>query len=186
MGLNMYLTARKYVGGWKHGEQGERKLYASLADLVGIKPHEGSPHFYIEACVGYWRKANAVHRWFVEKVQGGRDECQGSPVSREQLGELRAACLLVLDSVETVDGNVSTGTTYYPGGKVEHNTRPGRVVAQPGVAAAVLPTQGGSFFGKTDYDDDYITDLRETAALIDRVLGNPALADCEFEYRASW
>jgi hypothetical protein len=24
--------------------------------------------------VGYWRKANAIHRWFVEHVQDGNDD----------------------------------------------------------------------------------------------------------------
>jgi len=36
----------------------------------------------------YWRKANAIHHWFVENVQDGKDECQRSYVSVEQLQEL--------------------------------------------------------------------------------------------------
>jgi len=39
--------------------------------------------------LAYWRKANQIHRWFVEKTQGGIDECQRSEVTRDQLFELR-------------------------------------------------------------------------------------------------
>ena len=42
--------------------------------------------------VGYWRKANAIHRWFVENVQNGEDDCGRYPVSREQLEELLEIC----------------------------------------------------------------------------------------------
>ena len=37
----------------------------------------------------YWRKANAIHGWFVAKVQDGIDECQRAEVTREKLFELR-------------------------------------------------------------------------------------------------
>jgi hypothetical protein len=40
----------------------------------------------------YWRKANAIHNWFVENVQGGEDDCGTYDVSKEQLQELVAAC----------------------------------------------------------------------------------------------
>jgi len=37
----------------------------------------------------YWRKANAIHAWFVTYVQDGVDECQEHDVSSAQLTELR-------------------------------------------------------------------------------------------------
>lgn len=46
--------------------------------------------------LGYWRKANQLHRWFINTVQGGRDECQRAEVSREQLFELRKLLKSVL------------------------------------------------------------------------------------------
>lgn len=49
------------------------------------------------------------------------------------------------------------------------------------VAEKLLPTKDGFFFGSTDYDDDYLDDLRYT---IDK------LKDCDFDgeyiYQASW
>lgn len=38
--------------------------------------------------VGYWRKANQIHGWFVDYVQNGVDECQLSIVTQEQLQTL--------------------------------------------------------------------------------------------------
>lgn len=49
---------------------------------------------YVEA--GYWRKANAIHKWFVENVQNGIDECQLSVVSRDQINMLLERVELVL------------------------------------------------------------------------------------------
>lgn len=39
--------------------------------------------------IGYWRKANAVHSWFVETVQNGVDDCGEYEVSLDQLHQLR-------------------------------------------------------------------------------------------------
>jgi hypothetical protein len=38
--------------------------------------------------VGYWRKFNALHNYFVENIQGGVDECQTSEVIKKDLEKL--------------------------------------------------------------------------------------------------
>ena len=38
--------------------------------------------------VGYWRKANQIHNWFVNHVQNGVDDCGSYLVTKEQLQEL--------------------------------------------------------------------------------------------------
>jgi len=40
----------------------------------------------------YWRKANHIHKWFVDNVQDGKDECHDAYVTHEQLQELLATC----------------------------------------------------------------------------------------------
>ena len=52
--------------------------------------------------VGYWRKANQIHKWFVDNVQNGVDNCGEYKVTKEQLIELRDTCNKVLD-----DGNLA-------------------------------------------------------------------------------
>ena len=46
----------------------------------------------------YWRKANAIHRWFTDNCQAGIGNCEMDPILPEQLQEL-AHCLL------TIQGN---------------------------------------------------------------------------------
>lgn len=46
--------------------------------------------------VGYWRKDNQIHNWFVTNIQDGNDECQESDVSFEQLMVLKKSCEDVL------------------------------------------------------------------------------------------
>ena len=64
-----------------------------IAYLLKICP-EGN--FYKE--VGYWRKANAIHKWFVDNVQDGIDDCRcHRPVTKEDLKTLADLCKGVLD-----------------------------------------------------------------------------------------
>lgn len=95
MGLDMYLKAEKYVGGWKHSPAEDRDKFAKLLTTVGLSPEDiasDSPSATLTVTVGYWRKANAIHKWFIDNVQGGKDECDTSDVSREQLGKLLELC----------------------------------------------------------------------------------------------
>jgi hypothetical protein len=46
----------------------------------------------------YWRKANQIHAWFVDNVQGGVDECELTEVSAEQLEKLLNLCILALET----------------------------------------------------------------------------------------
>ena len=48
--------------------------------------------------VYYWRKANAIHKWFVDNVQDGIDDCwYHRPVTKEDLKTLADSCKVVLD-----------------------------------------------------------------------------------------
>lgn len=185
MGLDMYLYAKKSVcnGSWTKPE--EKAFHKAVSDAVPEiydSGNLGSIEVAFEAA--YWRKANQVHQWFVKNCQSGKDECQETWVQREQLEELRDLCKKVLNTVETVNGEVHNGTTYKPGGEVIEHMEPGRVVCQKKIAEDLLPTQGGFFFGGTDYDEYYLRDLEGTVEMLDKAL---ALDDSwSFEYQSSW
>lgn len=100
MGLDMYLKARGYFSPAEFRGQDNNSKFEKLMDVVEANDFldDGLPHAYLEVSVGYWRKANQIHKWFVDKVQGGVDECQESYVSREQLNELLQDCKNVLES----------------------------------------------------------------------------------------
>jgi len=88
MGLDMYLNKKSYVKNWNHQTPEEKhKVTVKKAGKVrkDIKPERIS---YITEQVGYWRKFNALHNWFVNNCQDGKDDCQESYVSTEKLKEL--------------------------------------------------------------------------------------------------
>lgn len=97
MGLDMYLYRREYVSGWAWDENStkERDMYNTVLEYTGAQRCEGSPHANIEVCVAYWRKANAIHKWFCD-LDGGKDECQPIYVTRDNLITLRDLCESVI------------------------------------------------------------------------------------------
>ena len=101
MGLDMYITAKKHFYS-SYSEDGNRTKAAArfekLLEAVNLTHGDLSdfPACSIEFQVGYWRKANAVHGWFVKHVQEGKDDCRNYHVTREQLAVLKLACLEVL------------------------------------------------------------------------------------------
>lgn len=66
-------------------------------DMMLYRKHKDDVNLNHAEDVGYWRKANHIHKWFVDHCQGGEDDCQPYPVSREKLEELRSVCQRVKD-----------------------------------------------------------------------------------------
>jgi hypothetical protein len=100
MGLDQYLYAKKYFSpsewrGEKAKEQFEAVITAVHADEFVTKD---LPSAQVEVKVGYWRKSNQVHQWFVENCQNGEDDCREYLVDRAQLIELRDLCEKVLEN----------------------------------------------------------------------------------------
>lgn len=99
MGLDMYLKGRRYLSIFK-AEDLERseaiqKLFPELGEHVSRFGSAPIQEVMIE--VGYWRKSNCIHGWFVREVQGGIDDCKSYDVSRTDLTNFRALCLRVLN-----------------------------------------------------------------------------------------
>lgn len=93
----MYLNAKKYVGG-SHAEfYPERKKPSETIQKLLSFPF---PVNEVSFRVAYWRKANQIHAWFVKNVQDGKDECEETWVSKDQLRELLDTCNKVLANKE--------------------------------------------------------------------------------------
>lgn len=156
MGLDMYLSAKRYMSAVFRKEDGEKQeaIQKLFPELAGIKGRWGdaSPVKEVSIDAGYWRKANAIHDWFVKNVQGGEDECKPHYVDRDHLLALKELCEQVLEDKT--------------------------------LALQLLPTTNGFFFGSTDYDQYYFDDLTQTVDIIERCLVLPS--EWEFEYRSSW
>jgi len=124
MGLDMYLRASEYVS---------RKDYKTIDGqmVAEINPifDEIVKQFNAEDAIdkdsfggitvdlpmGYWRKANQIHNWFVENVQDGEDDCNKYYVTREQLEQLRSTCLEVIVDIDKAEDLLPTGAGFFFG-----------------------------------------------------------------------
>ena len=140
MGLDMYLTKKIYIGAnYKH---------RNVTGSIDIKINGRQVEFpfeqlsYIELQIGYWRKANHIHNWFVQNVQDGKDDCGTYNVSYTKLKELQHICELIIKAEKS--------------NWIE-------------LAEELLPTTSGFFFGSTEYDDYYIEDIKETIKILENI-----------------
>lgn len=139
MGLDMYLTKTKRVKElqvedyaaannalpWSveeyDKEGGLKKLcpeiegIEQLDEVVYLKG-ENFKYMTIKQEVGYWRKANHIHNWFVEKCQDGIDECQLTEVTKEQLEDLLETCYKVINKKENPENALPTASGFFFGG----------------------------------------------------------------------
>jgi hypothetical protein len=182
MGLDMYLNKMTDVKNWQH--QPKETHHHVLVTQDGKPCTHILPEriMYIVEEVAYWRKANAIHRWFVENVQCGNDDCGEYHVSREQLSRLRDDCRQVLAASTLIDGKITNGHRYENGNMVPI-LEEGKTIKDASAAKELLPTRSGFFFGSIDYDKYYYDDLVYTRDVLDKLLAEPG---DEFEYHSSW
>lgn len=86
MGLDMYLTRETYF--MRYGDMQFDLDFGYNTDPEKVMS--------ITEEVGYWRKCNQIHFWFVENVQDGNDDCGRYNVDISQLEELLDAVNMVL------------------------------------------------------------------------------------------
>lgn len=107
---------------------------------------------YVVEEMAYWCKANAIHNWFVENIQNGKDDCNEYDVDKNDLENL----------LKLVN----------------------KVLKTPSKAKDLLPTKSGFFFGSTEYDDIYLSDLQYTKEILEKILAEPSGG--YLCYQASW
>jgi hypothetical protein len=154
MGLDMYLSAEKFVSGYNHDKD---ENFEKILGLFNVTENDAHKSITVKITVGYWRKANAIHNWFVQNVQDGRDECQHSYVTVEKLLELKSDC--------------EDAIAAYNSGDKE-------------TAENLIPPTNGFFFGSTEVDDYYMDDLVETVKIINTCLEK--FKGFGFYYQSSW
>lgn len=135
MGLDMYLTKKIYIGAnYDHN---------NITGSIDIKVRGKSVKIdfnkvtYVIEDAGYWRKANAIHNWFVVNCQDNKDECQESDVPWEKMEELKKLCNRVLEN------------------RNDHS-----------LIGQILPPTEGFFFGSYEIDEDYFKDIKDTLNII--------------------
>lgn len=221
MGLDMYLTRSKKVKGlsfndicnlrnyisWKKREDNYSFFECFGIEETDVKKEriDDVKDVYFED-VGYWRKANQIHNWFVHNVQGGEDNCKFYEVSQSKLIELRDTCQKILDIAVIDDGyvldsewfgndiekikkrakeNVRDAKVVQKGENIEVYV-PGKVIRNADMIAELLPTSVGFFFGNYEYNQYYLEDIKETIDIINNVLDDTDFEEYTIAYRSSW
>lgn len=181
MGLDMYLSKKTYVKQWSHNkpeDQFQVDVKKGDEPYSSIKPERVS---YITEQVGYWRKFNALHNWFVENCQDGRDECQESYVDQSKLEELVKTLKEVKNILETSPKKKTQVKVGYKDGKEVFEEI--EVIEDTEKLDDLFPTSSGFFFGGTEYDDYYQEQVNETIEMIEGLLQEEG---GDFYYQSSW
>lgn len=93
MGLDMYLDKELFLSEFDK----DKELVDKILGILNVKDESGNyKHLSVKIPAIYWRKSNQIHKWFVENVQDGVDDCQKFPVEIEKLQELLQQCKTAL------------------------------------------------------------------------------------------
>jgi len=185
MGLDMSLYAHRYMG------LEDDSIIDELKKFVTI-PFPDAKLNNIRVEVMYWRKANAIHNWFVNNCIDGVEWCYPTQVFIGQLVKLRDICKEVLDHSELVPAKNIDSYTYQlsPSGVLveKANMVDGYVILDPTFARKHLPTIDGFFFGSTDYNQWYYEYVKYTYDGLNIILSiDPTeLRNWNFLYEAIW
>lgn len=164
MGLDMYLEARKYVS------KIDSKATTDYDNPVLTEDYKKVVEFFpdwatdlsgfagaeVSVNIGYWRKANQIHNWFVNECASGVDECQPIGVNADKLRSLRATVEHLLENRDNSE------------------------------ALKLLAPASGFFFGSTDIDEWYWADLERTVEILNKAIRLDEDENCQIIYQASW
>ena len=147
MGLDMYLEIRKSEYRSKYfKDKGSDLALEYPKDITEFIPNLTDLRISRQTNyeVGYWRKANHIHNWFMQNCaerddwDNPIDDCRPIKIAIGALEKLLDTCK--------------------------------KVLADHSLAETLLPTQSGFFFGSTEYDEYYFGDIEKTIEIIEPVL----------------
>lgn len=168
MGLDMYLSRKKYVGAQYEHREVKGTIYITIKGKE--LPIDFNRISYIEEDVGYWRKANQIHNWFVKNCANGEDNCRPIYLELENLEELLKVCKQVKKSIKLVDGQIEQSYTFNEKGEKVSTYIDGKVIEDTSVCEELLPTCSGFFFGNTDYNEWYAEQIDYTIKMLTEII----------------
>ena len=145
------------------------------------------PNSMIMEQVGYWRKANHIHNWFVENIQDDEDDCNyHREVTKKDLEDLLDVCETVVANSKLINGKIINGYSYDGNFNKVCHYEDGQIIEDSTIAEKLLPTQSGFFFGGTEYDEWYLNDVKDTIDIIKKVLETTDFETQMIYYCSSW
>mgnify|MGYP001402039501 FL=1 len=174
MGLDMYLRKKTMVNSfWLNTpaiKEAGIKPKITITDIPGI---DEDKIVQIVEEAAYWRKCNAVHKWFVDNVQDGEDDCAEYEMHDEKLLELVNLCTDIYD--------------FYLKNRDNHNA-PNKAAQE--YAEGKLPCSEGFFFGGQDYNKYYFEEeikyTIDALAPVLKCLDEEGFLPTYYVYSSSW
>ena len=163
MGLDHYISKKIYIGA-----EYEHNKITGIVDIKrnGISlPIDLSKIDYVTEAFLTWRKVNAIHKFFVDTIQDGEDDCKNYYLPKEVLKEFM---VLIKEDIE-----------YLRSCELDANKK--YIVDEDKIN---LKTQSGFFFGSTDYYEYYVEELEEALQILEQEDFNDDAI--EYEYGSSW
>jgi len=118
MGLDQYLYAEKYYSPYNKTDK-RYEDFNKIVELVEatdiIEPDY--PSALVRVKVAQWRKANQIHKWFVDACQGGEDDCRDAYVELSSLQSLKKVCKQVVENPSIAEDYLPTQSGFFFGGE---------------------------------------------------------------------
>ena len=107
----MYLEAKRHVAPCDSQTEPMRRAIGAAIGYVPPKEKPGQDESLLEVSgvtvrVGYWRKFDVLHQWFVGNVQEGHDDCRPAFVSADTLNALE-------EQLEQVGDDPASASEYF-------------------------------------------------------------------------
>ena len=170
MGLDMFLWRMKKQKGKTFDEVMEIKRKLDNEEIKGVEKENLKMYMFHTKLeninyeydslfkeIYYWRKANAIHQWFVDNIQNGNDDCEDYRVTQKDLQ-------ILIDTLKEVYNSLCNKemiTKKVQDGSIEYETKVFKEEDLE-IAKQLLPTQEGFFFGGTEYDEYYFEQIKDT------------------------
>lgn len=118
MGLDQYLYAEKYYSPYNKTDK-RYEDFNKIVELVEatdiIEPDY--PSALVRVKVAQWRKANQIHKWFVDTCQGGEDDCRDAYVELSSLQSLKEVCKQIVENPSIAEDYLPTQSGFFFGGE---------------------------------------------------------------------
>ena len=115
----MYLyVSNTYYSKYGRDEQKEKENVKTVAKMIKAEDFLFDDDFQsatVQLQVAYWRKANAIHKFFVDTCANGEDDCQEIYVDRDHLVELKSLCEKVLENHDLAPELLPTQSGFFFG-----------------------------------------------------------------------
>ena len=180
----MYLNKKIYIGAEYdfNGIEGKIEITQHGKPI----PINFNKVTYITEEAVYWRKANQIHKWFVDNIQNGVDDCGEYYVSKENL---EALLKKINDLFEEVKPYIDLSAIDFS--EIEPKEFDEMIASNMEkinvICNKYLPTQSGFFFGGVNYNYWYFDDLAFTKKELEKLLeDNEENKVGNLYYHSSW